>query len=538
MSIKFECYNCKQSLEAEDTMKGQMFACPGCNAAIEVPLPVLPKVSPKKVKQLQRGGNSAAPAITSAMPKSKMKRNLLIAVVMIAVVGAGGYFAYIKGILPKEITAVIKKTSTGAVTRENEGQKLKVPGADAEIKTGTDTRIIGNEGQKLKIPGFDLEIIINNAEMYSASEDSLIGVRVRGEVTNTGKLPIPFGMNNKYIFDKEFRALPMKYATPNKSYGSAGCVFEDLSLNSLESVKFMFEYEVPIKADLSIVYWGVLKESEIIYLIKTNLNYAEYIKDKKELLKSSQVPKGFEVLAPSVPSTNGWASEIRHKATGIEMVYVAPGEFMMGSPASEKGRKDYETQHKVKLTKGYYIGKYEVTQRQWEKVTGKTPSALNGGELPVERVKWDDCQSFCKNLGSGFRFPTEAEWEFAARGGSKTKGFVYSGSNNLEEVRWNDQSKTHTVGQKKANELGLYDMSGNVWEWCSDWYGEYPSSSVTDPTGPTADSAARGDVSGPARVARGGGYDNDNCRLARRSLALPDSRGTLLGFRLALTAGQ
>ncbi len=121
MSIKFECYNCKQSLEAEDTMKGQMFACPGCNAAIEVPLPVLPKVSPKKVKQLQRGGNSAAPAITSAMPKSKMKRNLLIAVVMIAVVGAGGYFAYIKGILPKEITPMVNKITS--VSYGNDGIK-------------------------------------------------------------------------------------------------------------------------------------------------------------------------------------------------------------------------------------------------------------------------------------------------------------------------------------------------------------------------------------------------------------------------------
>jgi len=472
------------------------------------------------------------------MPKSKMKRNLLIAVVMIAVVGAGGYFAYIKGILPKEITAVIKKTSTG-------------------------TRIIGNEGQKLKIPRSDLEIIIGKAEMYEVMNDigdgsrsDIIGVRVEGEVTNTGQAPTIFGMNNKYIFDNEFRAFPMKYAEPNKSWKYAGYEFNDLSLNPLGPMRFMFEYEVPRTADLSALSWGVLFKSEIIFLIKTNLNYPRYLDEKKKIeeprnqvnnektkqvevekpavsklnSKSAQVPKGFEVLASSEPDTGGYAQEIRHKATGIKMVYVAPGEFMMGSPSSENRRSYNETQHKVVLTNGYYIGKYEVTQEQWEKVMYSNPSRFKGSNQPVETVNSDDCVSFCKKLGAGFRLPSEAEWEYAARGGNKSKGFIYSGSNNLDEVGWyldNLDRPIPEVGKKKANELGLYDMSGNVREWCSDGYETYTKESVQDPQ-----VAISGRI--PIQIIRGGEWGGSavGCRSANRDNTTPTSGGSTLGVRV------
>jgi len=248
-----------------------------------------------------------------------------------------------------------------------------------------------------------------------------------------------------------------------------------------------------------------------------------------------RVPPGFEMVKDPADDTNGWASEIRHKDTGIEMVYVVPGGFMMGSPLSEKDRGDDEIQHKVKLTKGFYIGKYELTQGQWEKIMGQNPRVnppveSNGDNLPVKQISWDDCRTFCEKLGCGARLPTEAEWEYAARGGNKSKGFIYSGGNNLDEVGWyssNSGTKMHAVGQKKANELGIYDMSGNVWEWCSDWHGNYPSGAVTDPTGPS---------SGYNQVTRGGSWYSNTwrCRSAVRSIIMMVDRWYALGFRLAM----
>ena len=262
------------------------------------------------------------------------------------------------------------------------------------------------------------------------------------------------------------------------------------------------------------------------------------------------VPPGFEMVKAPVSDSNGWAAEIRHKLTGIEMVYVGPGEFIMGSPSSETSRQKDETPHKVKLTKGYYIGKYSVTQGQWEKIMGGNPSSFkdSGKDAPVEMVSWNDCQLLCKKIGYGFRLPTEAEWEFASRGGNMSKGFIYSGSDNLDEVGWyyensgdrrlsdsswnfqklkSNNCRPHSVAQKKPNELGIYGMSGNVSEWCSDWYGDYPSELITDPSGA---------LSGSTKVFRCGGWYNtaEYCRVARRTGAAPDYRGNDIGFRLAM----
>ena len=205
----------------------------------------------------------------------------------------------------------------------------------------------------------------------------------------------------------------------------------------------------------------------------------------------------------------------------------------MGSPKNEKDRSYDETEHQVTLS-DFLIGKYPVTQRLWKEIMGNNPSQFKGDDLPVETVSWGDVQEFLKKLnarypGHRYRLPTEAEWEYAARGGNLSKGFIYAGSNNIDEVAWytgNSGSKTHPVGQKKANELELYDMSGNVWEWCADWYGDYPSQPQTDPAGP--DSGAR-------RVRRGGSwhFDPQFCRVAYRSHWLPGERNSNLGFRLA-----
>ncbi len=220
----------------------------------------------------------------------------------------------------------------------------------------------------------------------------------------------------------------------------------------------------------------------------------------------------------------------------IEMVRVEAGTFTMGAtPEMKDPWDDEKPTHQVTLTNDYYIGIYEVTQTLWKAVMGKNPSKFKGDNLPVECVSWDDCQEFINKLnritGKTFRLPTEAEWEYAARGGKKSRGYQYSGSNNLADVAWyedNSGSKTHAVGSKQANELGIYDMAGNVWEWCQDWYGKYSSSSQTNPTGAT---------SGSHRVYRGGGWRNGArlCRSSCRCGITPGYRYNNLGLRLVLS---
>ena len=218
----------------------------------------------------------------------------------------------------------------------------------------------------------------------------------------------------------------------------------------------------------------------------------------------------------------------------IDMVRVEAGTFTMGATAEmEDPEDDEKPTHRVTLSNDYYIGKYEVTQGLWQAVMGNNPSNFKGDNLPVEQVSWYECQDFLSKLnrltGKKFRLPTEAEWEYAARGGNKSRGYQYSGSNNLSDVAWyrvNSGDKTHAVGTKQANELGIYDMSGNVWEWCQDWYGNYSSSSQTNPTGAT---------SGSDRVVRGGSWDYYAwlCRSSYRYVA-PNYRCGL-GLRLVLS---
>jgi formylglycine-generating enzyme required for sulfatase activity len=220
----------------------------------------------------------------------------------------------------------------------------------------------------------------------------------------------------------------------------------------------------------------------------------------------------------------------------IDMVRVEAGTFTMGATAEMKNPDDDEKPtHQVTLTNDYYIGKYEVTQALWKAVMGKNPSLFKGDNLPVEQVSWDDCQEFISKLnritGKIFRLPTEAEWEYAARGGNKSRGYQYSGSNNLLDVAWcgdNSGSKTRAVGTKQPNELGIYDMSGNVDEWCQDWKGAYSSSSQVNPTGAN---------SGSYRVCRGGSWGciARICRSSYRYCGTPVSRYTFLGLRLVLS---
>ena len=219
------------------------------------------------------------------------------------------------------------------------------------------------------------------------------------------------------------------------------------------------------------------------------------------------------------------------KEIKLEMVLIPAGKFMMGSPASEVGRKSDETQHEVTLTKPFYMGKYEVTQDQWESVIGNNPSQIKGARLPVTNVSWNDCQDFIKKLNGKtngiYRLPTEAEWEYACRAGTKTE-YAFGGSITKSDANYDSEGKSVAVGVYKPNAFGLYDMHGNVFEWCKDWYADYPMGAVTDTWGP---------ATGKWRVLRGGSFrlNSSYARSSIRHSYTPNGRFGDNGFRLART---
>lgn len=215
--------------------------------------------------------------------------------------------------------------------------------------------------------------------------------------------------------------------------------------------------------------------------------------------------------------------------TGLELVMVKGGCFLQGS---DKGASNEKPVHAVCLP-DYYLGKYEVTQRDWQDVMGFKPSRFQtcGEGCPVDSVSWSDAREFINKLnsitGRNFRLPTEAEWEFACR--ERGKNVSFCGNNDVEPIAWqrnNSGTKPHPVGQKLPNSLGIFDMSGNVWEWVLDWSGAYPSARQNDP---------KGSASGSTRVRRGGSwqYDPEKARAAWRSSGYPDDRAMDIGFRLA-----
>jgi formylglycine-generating enzyme required for sulfatase activity len=240
-------------------------------------------------------------------------------------------------------------------------------------------------------------------------------------------------------------------------------------------------------------------------------------------------------LFPDLPGTQ----EIRFR--DVSFVYVAPGSFIMGSPEHELGRGSDETQHKVTITRGYAIQATPVTQEQWKAVMGNNPSCfLQGGEnCPVEGVSWNECQEFIKRVNEKgdyvYRLPTEAEWEYACRAGVSTSFFngeitalFCRHDPCLDAIGWycgNSGRKTHPVAEKSPIAVGLFDMHGNVCEWCQDWYGAYAAMPQTDP---------QGAAFGTGRVVRGGSWfsNSQNCRSASRFYYAPNSRSDFVGFRL------
>ena len=242
-----------------------------------------------------------------------------------------------------------------------------------------------------------------------------------------------------------------------------------------------------------------------------------------------------------IPPTGGSVNDGQNKVftvngVSFKMIAVKGGTFTMGATSEQTGAgSDESPTHSVTLS-DYYIGETEVTQELWSAVMGSNPSNFTGNvQRPVEMVSWYDCQTFISKLneltGETFRLPTEAQWEYAARGGNKSKGYIYSGSNTIDDVAWYDYNSsytTHPVKTKAPNELGIYDMNGNVCEWCSDWYGSYSSVAQTDPAGPST---------GSYRVGRGGSLNSfaTYCRVASRNLSTPTNTYDGLGLRFALS---
>lgn len=295
---------------------------------------------------------------------------------------------------------------------------------------------------------------------------------------------------------------------------------------------------------------GVIDSTDIAYIIDDMLGieHSNYIKANADLDGNGDVnATDISLLIQKLLGLSSSGENMTFTANGVSfnMVYVEGGTFQMGATAEQSNGytpdSDETPVHTVTLS-DYHIGETEVTQELWKAVMGASPSSSYswssskglGDKYPAYYISYTECQEFITKLnaltGQTFRMPTEAEWEYAARGGNQSKGYIFSGSDTIGNVAWYDDnsgSKTHEVATKAPNELGIYDMSGNVYEWCSDWYGSYSSSSQTNPTGPT---------SGSERVYRGGGWSTyaPYCRVAYRYYYSPGYRDNNLGLRLVL----
>ena len=297
---------------------------------------------------------------------------------------------------------------------------------------------------------------------------------------------------------------------------------------------FLFTYaEVSLRVGL----YSQAIEFVTRYLTLTGRE-GEHYRGALRLLDSAEAAKAAALEAAEeaqrrVEESRRMAEEARKKAEAViaamEFVWIPAGEFRMGSTSS-RGDDNERPRTRVRISRGFFLGKYEVTQELWQAVMGTNPSRFSDCDrCPVERVSWDDAQAFVERLnarstGTSYRLPTEAEWEYAARAGRRGNDYP----EDLDSIAWhegNSGDRTHPVGQKAPNAWGLHDMLGNVREWVEDWYGEYPGGAVTDPEGPST---------GSARVARGGSWSGRarSCRAAGRFYASPGARHLSIGLRL------
>jgi hypothetical protein len=366
---------------------------------------------------------------------------------------------------------------------------------------------------------FRMSEVNNKVQGTKYKEQERKGKRTKG--TNINRLSL--------IVNRYFRVFALLFTLP--------IITVPLSAQQVTNVEASFNRE---KAEVTVSCYleSAKPRYLILYYSKDNGSSWEYCVSVSGNIKDQMTGEKKIMWNPAI---DGIAiGMFLFKVTGIlgiEMVFVQGGTFSMGC-TNEQGEdcdNDEKPVHQVTLS-SFYIGKYEITQAQWETIMGNNPSYIKGGDLPVENVSWEEAQEFIKRLnaatGKKYRLPTEAEWEYAARGGNQSRGYKYSGNNYLSEVAWyytNSGSTTHPVGTKKANELGIYDMSGNVLEWCSDWFGNYGSSAQTNPVGASY---------GSDRVFRGGSwYDITSiCRVAYRNYFSPGNRSSIIGFRVTYSS--
>lgn len=308
---------------------------------------------------------------------------------------------------------------------------------------------------------------------------------------------------------------------------------------------------IPLVAQYSPCYEAAFAEGKRLYeagkyaQAKNYFNEAKSCPDPNTIVVDEWIGKCEKAMTDK---KNKPTNDLTISVNGISFVmkFVEGGTFYMGAQSDNPDEPNFDSEalveeqpvHKVMLS-SFYIGETEVTQALWLEVMGEDPGWEDkygfGSNYPAYRVSWEDCQEFIRKLndrtGKKFRLPTEAEWEYAARGGNKSKGYRYAGGNNVDQVSWhqdNSEDIAHPVKLKKANELKLYDMSGNLWEWCSDWYDEYNKDSQSNPQGP---------LDGTIRVLRGGSWsdDFDYGLLPNRFFSAPGFAAYFIGVRLVLT---
>ena len=268
-------------------------------------------------------------------------------------------------------------------------------------------------------------------------------------------------------------------------------------------------------------------------LLNNDTTYPEYAYDVNGdgRITAADVTAVYDVMLGGLP---GYISEYTVNGVSFVMVEIAGGTFTMGANAGDTNASGNENPAHQVTVGAFAMGQTEVTQALWQAVMGTNPSHFVDANKPVEKVSWNDCQEFITRLnaltGKNFRLPTEAEWEFAARGGNKSNNYLYAGSNDIAQVAWYDDNSgdiSQIVATKAANEIGIFDMTGNVWEWCSDWFGNYGAEAQTNPAGP---------ATGEEKVLRGGSWCSSakKCRNSKRFSAAPDFADDDMGLRLAM----
>ena len=379
-----------------------------------------------------------------------------------------------------------------------------------------------------------------DARFAKVSIQSLVGAQIYCNGEQVGTTSYQSDMMEGY-YDLEVRLAHHQTAT--KQIQVIAGQPQKLTLNPIPIYGSLDITSTPYDADVTIdgksygktplTVEQILEGKHNVVLSKEGL-LSEQISVDIEANKTANASATLEQQPSSIAFKSKKASlTINVNGVCFNMIRVDGGKFQMGGALSVDANNDERPVHQVKLS-SYYIGETEVTQALWQAVMGSNPSNFKGENRPVEKVSWDDCKTFISKLnsltGKNFRLPSEAEWEYAARGGNKSQGYKYSGSNILDNVAWygdNSGDETHPVKTKSPNELGIYDMSGNVWEWCQDWYGSYSFFSQTNPTGARL---------GSNRVYRGGSWNNYAwySRVSCRNYGADDFRYFRLGLRLVL----